>query len=278
MTIQAPINPRSGNPIKERIGIYGPPKIGKTHIFLTIALWHMKMGSDAKFYAISTDMSYEVLTMNEEFLELDNIEWTDAATFEEYMQAARKYTKKMRAHDWLSGDLQSAAWGFVQDEYAKVQTKKAGGNLEDMGDLWATTGGGEAYPIEGWEWGMPNARYRILANNLLLRAPGHLFLVYGQKELVKESGSAKTAEDPKVKEMFGHINLKPDGQKDDPFRWHTLIHVDSAGHHKQKMATAGERWGGRKELGRRMSNGMLKDADVEDFFMEYLVEVAGWTM
>lgn len=276
MPITAPTG-RDGQAIRERIGVYGPPKVGKTHLYLTIAKWHKDMGSDAMFYAVSTDLSYEVLLMNPEFEHLDNVEYTDVTTFEEMSQAARGYTAKMRRHDWLSMDLMDAAWAFVQDEYARVQTSKAGGNLEDMGDLWATSGSVEDYPIGGWEWQMPNARYRILANNILLRAPGNLFLVYGQKELMQDSGSGKSGENAKVKEMFKHIGLKPAGQKEDPFRWHTILHVDSRGSGKEQvMSTAGERWGGREHLGRRNSNGSVSDAPIEDFFMDYLVKIAGW--
>lgn len=278
MTLEAPIAPNN-RPIRERILMFGPPKVGKTHQYLNIAKWHQDLGSDAMFYAVSTDTSFEVLSMNPEFAGLTNLDWVDAVKFQDYITGARDFSAKMKPNDWLSVDLMSDAWSAVQDEYARVQTAKAGGNLEDMGDLWAVAGSTDDYPISGWEWGMPNARYRILANNILLRCPGHLLLVSGQKELMAESGSGKTDEKKNIKEMFGHLGVKPNGQKDDPFRYHTIIHVDSGGKNQQVMATAGERWGSREWLGTRMSNGKsVKDAPVEDFFMEYLVGIAGWTM
>lgn len=278
MPIEAPINPKTGKPIRERLCIYGPPGVGKTHLFLNIALWHQKLGSDAMFYAVSSDLAYEVLTMNPEFEELENLHYTDVCDFDDYVKAARSYSNKMRPQDWLTVDLMDNAWSAVQDEYARVQTKLAGGNLEDMGDLWATAGSVEEYPIKGWEWGMPNARYRILANNILLRNPGHLYLVFGQAELKADSGSGKSGEDQKVKDMFGHLGVKPKGQKDDPFRYHTILNVDSNGHHAQKIATAKDRFGARRPLGKKMSQGSVRGEPIEDFFMEYLVEVAGWKM
>jgi len=170
------------------------------------------------------------------------------------------------------------AWAASQDEYARVQTSQAGGNLEDMGDLWATAGSVEEYPIKGWEWGMPNARYRIFANNLLLRSPGHVFLVYGEQDLKQESKSGKSGETQETKEMFGHLGTKPKGQKDDPGRWHTILHVSSGGEKSQKMATAKERFGYRDWLGKRMGNGSMMDQPIEDFFLDYLVKVAKWEM
>lgn len=278
MAIEIPIHPRTGKPIKERLGIFGPPKVGKTHLFFTIAKWHQDLGSDAKFFAVSSDFSYEVLSMNPEFAHLTNMEWTDVQTMQDYVTAAKGYSERMRIQDWLSMDLQSDAWPAAQDEYARVQTKLAGGNLEDMGDLWATAGKVDEYPISGWEWQMPNARYRILAQNILLRVPGQLFCVYGQQALKDDSSSGKSGETVKTKEMFGHLGVKPNGQKDDPWRWHTLLHVDSRGKEDQVMATAGDRWGGREWFGKKMSNGSTKDAPMTDFFLDYLVNIAGWKM
>lgn len=275
MPITAPIDKR-GKSIRERLMIFGPPKVGKTHLYFTIAKWHQELGSDAIFYAVSSDTSYEVLSMNPEFEHLTNLQWEDAVNFNDYVTYSRQYAGLMRPQDWLSVDLMSDAWPAAQDEYARVQTRQAGGNLDDMGDLWATSGNTDDYPISGWEWQMPNARYRVLANNILLRCPGHLFLVYGQKELMQDSGSGRSGETAKSKEMFGHLGLKPNGQKDDPWRYHTVLHVDSHEPKRQVMATAGERWGGREWLGKKMSNGSVKDAPIEDFFMDYLVKIAGW--
>lgn len=277
MPISAPTLP-NGKQVRERICIFGPPKVGKTHLYFTIAKWHQDLGSDAKFYAISSDTSFDVLSMNPEFQDLANMEWVDAVTFQDYIEGARKFNSLMRPYDWLSVDLMADAWPAVQDEYARVLTKEQGGNLEDIGDLWATSGKSDDYPITGWEWGMPNARYRILANNLLLRSPGHIFLVYGQKELVTESRSGKTGETAATRDMFGHLGVKPNGQKDDPWRYHTILHVDSAGEKQQKMATAGERWGYRGELGKRMGNGGMMDQPIDDFFLDYLVKIAHWEM
>ena len=277
MAITSPVL-KNGKPARERIGIYGPPGCGKTHQYFVIAKWHQDLGSDARFYAVSTDTSYEVLTMNEEFEELDNLEWTDVENFQEFLDAARRYKSMMRDQDWICSDLQSDAWAYVQDEYARVSTLEAGGQLEDMGDLWATAGSSEKYPIEGWEWGMPNARYRILANNILQRGKGHAMMIYGQKELMKDSGSGKTGETAETREMFGHIGLKPTGQKEDPFRYNTFIHLSSRGERQQAWSTAKERWGYREHVGKKMSNGGTKDEPFEDFFLDYLIKVAKWEM
>lgn len=276
--ISAPTNP-AGHVVRERTMLFGPPKVGKSHQYLNIAKWHQQMGSDAKFYVLSSDTSYEVLLMNEEFCDLENVDYVDVVTFQDWIDGARKFNAKMRGHDWLCADLMDHAWGAVQDEYARALAKQSGKDLEDIGDLWATTGASDStYPISGWEWGMPNGRYRVLANNYLLRCPGHLMVIAGVKELTKDSGSGSSGEKPKTKEMFGHLGVKPSGQKEDPWRYHSIIYVDSDGDKRQKMATAGERFGRRRRLGKVLSNGLVRPEPIEDFFLNYYVEIGQWTV
>lgn len=277
-----PPNLPNGNPIKERLMLFGPPGVGKTHVFWTIARWHQELGSDAMFYGINTDNSYEALWTNPEFQGLENVAWEQVGNYQEYIDAARKFTRQMRSQDWISLDLADHAWHGAQDEYARAKSK---GNLDDMGDMWLEGGPGD-YPIGGWEWGMPNARLRALTNNQLIRAPGHLLVVAGQKELLTESSSGKTKEDPKIGMVFKHAGYKPVNIKpEDLYRYHTIIHVDASdvdfntGRPVTEFLTAKERWGNRKRLGRPMSNGRRwKGEVVEDFFMDYLVNIAGWEM
>lgn len=269
----------NGNPIKERLGLFGLPKIGKTHLFWTIAKWHQQLGSDARFYGINTDTSWEVLYFNEEFQGLENIEWTDAETFQDMLDAAKAYHKVLRPQDWLCTDLQDNAWDFVQDEYAKLRAAEKDIDMENLGDLWVDKGSTTKYPIEGWDWGTPNARYRILANNYILRGQGHRMIISGQTDLVQPSANMREDEQiRKAREMFAHLGVKPAGQKGDPFRWHTVLNVIGMGQKKQGLITGGERWGSRRWMGRQMSNGQYRPEPIEDFFLDYLIGVAGWSM
>lgn len=274
----APVLP-NGRMVKERLGLFGLPKIGKTHQYWSIARWHHQLGSDAKFYGINTDTSWEVLYTNEEFCELDNIEWTDAGDIQTMIDAAKKYHKKLRDQDWLCVDLMDNAWDFVQDEYARLRAKEVDIDMDDLGDLFIESGDTKNYPIKGWDWGTPNARYRILANNYVLRGPGHRMIISGQTDLVDPSPNMREDEQVrKAREMFNHLGVKPSGQKGDPFRWHTILHVSGLGEKKQGLITGGERSGRRRWMGRKMSNGKFRPEPIDDFFMDYLVGVAGWEM
>lgn len=280
----------NGRQIKERIGVFGPPDAGKTHLFFTLAKWHQDLGSDAQFYGINTDTSWDVLYSNPEFQDLTNIHWTEVNYFQEYMDAARKYRKMLQPIDWLCMDLADGAWEAVQSEYARVLTKKQSGKtLETIGDLWEQSGNLDDYPIKGWDWGMPNARYKSLVNDNFVAGPGHRFLIYGEKKMLKESGSGLTKESDEMQSVFGPVGYKPLGQKGDPWRYHTFLRVEGvygkdgeSSSRSHKVTTAKERYGYRRRMGRPI---MKKDEIVgmrgesmEDFFMDYLIKVAGWQM
>lgn len=284
----APILP-NGRMIKEKIHLFGPPKIGKTHQVFQIARWHQDLGSDAKFYGLNSDTSWEVLHSDPDFIDLDNLVYEDCNYFQDYLNHVRAFHRVLRPHDWLILDLADHAWAAAQDEYARATAKKGGTTIEDMGDLWMaasldTKAPGDddgKYPIGGWEWGMPNARYRTLANNYILRGNGHRIVISGQAKLLDPTAKMREKEDDtakKTREMFSHLGYHPAGQKDDPFRYHSILHIDSAGKHRQKMATAGERYKNRRWLGHDIGGGTVRDEPIQDFFMDYLVGIAGWVM
>lgn len=283
MAIIQPVLP-NGNPIKERHLLFGPPKIGKTHQLFQIAWWHQEMGSDARFYGVNNDTSWEVVYANPQFEHLTNIIFEDVNTFQDHVDLVRRYHKLLRDQDWLTLDLADNAWKAAQSEYAQALVRESGGSLEDVGDLWVVDDapkddqGKPKYPIGGWDWGMINGRYDILCNNYIMRGPGHRMVIAGQTKVTEPSANM-TEDDTtrKAREMFKHLGVKPSGNKHDPFRYHSILHIDGDEKQRtQKMSTAGERWGNREWLGKRMRGGQVVDEPIEDYFQDYLVKIAGW--
>ena len=270
----------NGQPIKERINVYGLPNAGKTHQYFTIAKWHQDLGSDARFYAINTDASFEVVYSNTDFSNLTNITWTDCVTFDDAFQAAKNYYGMLREQDWLCVDLQSHLWPLVQDEYARIRAKETGIDLDDLSELWITEGSTKKYPIEGWDWQTPNARYRSLTNNYVLRGPGHRFIISHEDSILTPSSNMQEDEIAKSnRELFKPIGVRPAGQKEDAGRWHTILHLTEAGIKQQTVATARDKWGYRRWMGKEMQGGKLrKGEELKDFFLDYLIGVAKWEM
>lgn len=266
----------NGNWVKEKIGLFGLPGVGKTHQLFTVAKWHQEQGSDAVFYGLNSDTRWEVIHANPEFENLTNLVYEDVNTFQDWMDVAKRFHRQLRPQDWLCADLLDNSWTAVTDEAARALAAEKGLDIEDMGALWSAGEPGK-YPIKGWDWGMPNARYRSLANNYLVRGLGHRFLISGQAEILQPSANMKEDRVTReVREMFKHIGVKPTGQKEDPFRWNSMFHIEGDGEKAQKISTAKEAWGRRRWFGEKMSNGQVRGERFSDFFLDYLVDIAGW--
>lgn len=268
----------NGEIVRERLLGYGPPESAKSTAFLRLAKWYQDTETPGTFYVISTDLGYEALMMDPEFEGLENVAVydVDPSNMQEFIDAGKEIKKAGKLTDWFSVDLMGDAWKASQDEYANISTK---GKIGDVGTLWKTSGNISDYPIVGWEWGMPNARYRFLLNNCVRSFKGHVFCVSGQKELLVTSSSGKTKESDLVKNSFSHVGMKPDTKADDEaYRFHTILHFSGNRARGFKLMTAKERFKYRRLMGKEMSNGQWQGEPYEDFFMDYLVKVAKWKL
>lgn len=271
-----PPEKHDGSIIRERILGFGPPESAKSTAFLRMAKWYHDTDTPGHFYVISSDLGYDALMADPEFEDLPNIKVydVDPSNMQEFIDAGKEIKAKGKISDWFSVDLMGDAWKAASDEYANVSTK---GKIGDVGSLWKTSGSLSEYPITGWEWGMPNARYRFLLNNCVRSFRGHVYCVSGQKELMATSGSGKTKEPELVKNTFSHIGMKTDTKADDEaHRFHTIMHFTGNRARGFKIATAKERFKARRLMGKEMSNGQWVGEPYEDFFMDYMVKVAKW--
>lgn len=269
----APPTTRSGKPIRERIMVFGDSDAGKTFNYLKVAEWHQRRGSDATFYGLCTPGNEwdRHLMPGAEFGELENVEPIDVEGIQDYFDA---YDKQILPHagpdDWLAVDVIDDVWKACQDEYAAHEWKG-----KDLGSKWATEGGD--FPIEGWEWGRINARYRAFVQNRIARFPGHIMVMAWEKDLMPDSKSGKMGESQEVKATFGLVGHKPAGQKDDYKRFATLLHLGKNAKGEHVIRTARDRQ--RPRLGNLVERGKVTSlfpVPATDFFRQYLVGIAGW--
>lgn len=264
MSGPTPPSMRDGTPMHERVLLYGGPDSGKTRALLTVAAWHQKRKSPATFHVLTNDMGYEPYLVGDgEFAGLDNLRLEDVSTMQEYLDAARKVRANAKSEDWFAIDLLNGGWEAAQDEYAE---RRFG---VDLSDFWMTklASAGDEFPIGGWEWGPINKRYRDLANSNMLRMPCHVLCMSGQSGLKQPSKSGVGGETAKVKEMFERIGYKPLGQKDDPHRFHTVLHLSQVNKTKWVMNTARDR-----------NREKMQGVELDSFMTGYLRDVGGWKL
>lgn len=268
---------RSGAPVPERILLFGDSDAGKTYSFLTVAKWHQRRGSKAHFYGItSPGNEWDLFFLpGAEFEDLDNVTFFSAQEAQDWFDIYdKKIAPRAKPHDWLCLDVIGDIWEAVKNEYAQ---KELGST--DLGSAWMVDGT-EKYPVEGWEWGRPNARYAAFAQNRVLRFPGHVMALAWEQQLQEESKTTgKGGEKQQVKEVFGLINRKPRGQKLDYARFRTILHLGKNPKGEWVMRTARDKQRQRVgEIITRGNNTTYKPAKVRDFFLDYLKPIGGWSL
>lgn len=260
--------------VRERILLYGDSDSGKTYLYLTIARYYQMRKAKGTFYGLCSPGNQwdKFFGPGGEFEGLENVVPFDVEEIQDYFDKFDKKIKpKATKDDWLCIDVISDVWGAAGDEYSKKENKG-----RDLGEAWATTGGD--YPVEGWQWGRINARYRSFAQNRLLRFPGHLVGLAWDKDLQEAAkSSGKGGESDEVRDLFGLIGKKPAGQKEDYKRFDTIIHLGVNGRGEHVARTARDRQ--RDRLGDVIQRGtaqVFRGQPISNFFLEYLVKIAGW--
>jgi hypothetical protein len=252
---------------------YGDTSSGKTTALLSVAAFHQKRGSDARFFVISSgDLAYEQMLAAPKYEHLTNIEWADCWEYGEWNDAAKDYLKraKKRAEKgpseyWLVVDLYSALWGLVQQTFIDNVADK------DGEDFWTAAAKRAEASTSGWElnsdinWQFSNKIYGDIQRTLG-RWPGHVMALASSKPVDKDRGGKVTEDDPNIADWFGRLGEKPAGQKEMAYEFRDIVYFRRLGSGDFVMSTA---------KGREREK-TLKGVPHNDFFRDFLIKVAGW--
>ena len=247
----------------ERILTYGPAGSGKTTGWLNIARFAQLTHSPAHFYAIDTDFAVD--RMLEGYPSLDNIIVYPAMDWDDYDHALKRIQTLAVPGDWVIVDFISNAWYAIQEHFTEEVFHK------DIGDYFLQVRkemekkSKSLGAFDGWvDWQVINAMYKRWANNLLYRGKYHLYCTAKSDTL---SSDKQPQEDAQTRTLFSRYQIKPVGQKDLPFQFHTLLLTNRNGNGDRTLTAVKDRE--RKELsGQPISN----------FTTDYLVKVAGWSL
>jgi hypothetical protein len=246
---------------KERILLFGGGGVGKTTAVLSIA----DAMSEGKMWVIDNDYSYAYeRALSTEFTDIDpdSIEVIEVdADWQECIDAiARVIEEGDPEHDWLVIDPFSPLWDYVQN-WMSTQVHSA--NLDEyVVNLRAESADIKSFNkelSEAMNWPVVNRVWTDKVLKPLRRWKGHLLLVC-------EAQQTGRNDDDEARDLFGHLGLKPAGQKRNHHIASTNILLSKSGHGEYKMTTAKDR-----------NRDELEKETFENFAMDYLRDVAGWT-
>jgi AAA domain len=246
--------------IPERILAFGPPGSGKTTNWLDIAKWAEQTGSDSQFYVLDTDFSVDrMLISYPEISKRVHIsvgyDWDDYSTF------LHLVSNKATPADWVVVDFIGSAWATVQSYFTEQVFKQdiADYFLQARKELGANK---SLSTLDGWtDWSVINALYKKWVNPLLFKGRYHLYATAKGDSL---SSDKKPTEDASTRQLFLPLGVKPVGQKDLAFQFHTVL-LTNRSREARTITSVKDR-----------ERGELAGVPVKSFVMDYLVKVGGW--
>lgn len=269
-------------PVAERILAYGDGGAGKTTNLLNIAKFAHLTKADIRFHIMDSDFAMDRMITG--YPELPFGIWNDpnfpitvestlniypVFQWREYTAALDYIQRVARPQDWVAVDFISNAWSAVQDNFVEEVFHQDVGQYflkvrktlkDDAKSLGA---------LEGWvDWQVINPMYKSWVNKLLFRGRYNIYCTAKSDNL---SNDKKPTEDSQTRQLFAQYGVKPVGQKDLPFQFHTILlnkKIIQPGQPPTRTITAV------KDRERVECVGIT----VANFTTDYLVNVAGWKL
>ena len=258
----------AGSSRRERLLAFGISGAGKSTIWLAIAEWIHKTGSNAKVYVIDTDNAWEA--MRPEDGHLDEVvvpfgihKWGDYKPAVKKIREAGANAGHM--DNWFVLDRADVIWDAAQEGWSQAVEG------EDIDEFFLrhqvnqTAAGGDY----GSNWVQIKRMYRGAGIDMITSFPGHVLACASSDEVREKKG--QFGDDADVVAKYKHIGQKPSGQSKLAHLFHTELYlVESPSGYR--MTTAKERKPF-TDQGREYMKGKLV---TPDFVVAYLVGVAGW--
>jgi hypothetical protein len=260
-------------PTTERILVLGPAGSGKTTDWLNIAKLAQSTGAPTHFHVLDTD--FAVARMLTGYPALTNVTVYECFDWPDFTSALDKVRAAASPGDWAVVDFMGNAWSAVQsyfveqvfhqdiDEYfltARIQLESVRDKIQKAGKQ------PRLETFDGWmDWNVINALYRKWANAYLFRLPGvHLYATAKADPL---SDARNPTEDTGTRTLFLRHGIKPVGQKDLPYQFHTILLAQRDPRGTFTLTTVKDR--------ERLE---LTGAPVVSFVQTYLLGIAQWKL
>jgi phage terminase small subunit len=240
--------------MRERILVFGPAGAGKSRAWLSIA----RHFPSKQFYCIDSDDSIERMLMDEEFDGMTNVHVYNTTGWRESEQHLATIQGIIRPDDWIVADMLCSQWDFVQNFFVEQIFGKQKDEyfLEVRKTL--KPGASKMETLKGWiDWNVINALYQDWINSICYRMKSNVFLA-------AKGVSLGDKDEKEVVDLLSHIGIKPEGEKRNMFRVHTVLML-----RRDKdnwiMSTV-------KDRARRY----VERLQVRDFALQYGMAIAKW--
>jgi hypothetical protein len=275
MTLRSPLPPLPG--AGERILVFGPSGVGKSFDFYCAARMSINTGSDAQFHVIDTDRSVarmlsdpqlsalltedrqphpnlHVYDIREIALQGGINEWTALA------RCVETVAKAVGPNDWVMIDMMTIAYDWVQEAYTDRVFRKDRSDffLEKRAQQAAANKEGGSFSFI--DWPILKGMYQDDLMRPIMMMKGHVYATAALKALDDRAGQNERS-------TFGAFGVMPAGEKNTQFGFHTVLWKFCPRQTVFAFTTIKDR-----------SREFVSTYNVNDFAVDYLVNIGGWQL
>lgn len=252
----------SNSAAPERILAMGLWGSGKTHAWVTIAERYRATGTPGHFYVLDTDNTSARSLESTPGWEA-NVTRIDVWDWKDLTENTVKFFESATKDDWLIVDSIDKPWSLCQDYFIEMQFGV------DATDFFvqarAANVKGHALASDyGSNWTVINKLYSKWIGQLI-RFPGHVYVATPVQQINQGDQSGKGGDSREVKETFGRYGVRPAGQKNLGFQFHTVLLMQSPSKDEWTVTSVKDR-----------SRELLIASPLFDFPMQYLCGIGGW--
>lgn len=249
------------NSFRHKDIIIGPPKVGKSSSWLSIAKAARDSGDERKFYVLDTDDALDVILASEQYKGI-NVELYHGYRWPAYEAFSEMVMKKAKAGDFVVIDMIDKGWSAVQNHVVKELRGKTRTEAMKSGAKQGAANDGFA-SFKEIPWPVVNSTWDDFLQPLLFELPAHLIMCAEEKDV------PDAPKNPNTKDVGKHDRMtlgdkKPAGQKSMAFQARTVLRLNLLARGRT-ITTLGDR-----------EREWLNNKTYENFFDTFYVGVCGW--
>lgn len=200
---------------RERILLYGGTGSGKSFAWLSLA----KQNPDNKFYCIDTDEAIARMKKYE-FKDCNNIELYTSKDWKSCESNLFTIQQVIKPTDWLIIDMLDTCWDYVQNYFVREVFAKKIDDYFIEARKGAKPGATKLEALKGWvDWVVINKIYQDFINSVMYNMTCN---VVATAKAVKLG----TSDDNDTQDIFSIVGYKPDGEKRNAYRVHTVLYLN----------------------------------------------------
>lgn len=256
-----PVLNKWGEVRRERLVLFGGPKVGKSDAVLKLANWYRQTDTPGTFYYMDTDCQLNSITENSQY-DVSNIRPMPIMDWDSCRKVGAEVYKSAGEGDWIVLDMAHRPNDWVNQWY--IETKWGDEFEEKLMEMkWdGVARFGDNPLLEPADYKFINASYDRFFLPLAMKSKAHIICITEKAGVYKGKG----ADNEKIR-MYDKVGGKPAGHKSLDYQLSTILHMDKTSFGRY-LTTCGD----------RSEREMMDNSEYVDLVRSYLVTIGGWSI